>query len=57
MRGGYREPTVAFASRVSVKHDQLRRRLEAQLGLPASKLTERALEALARELKVMEPAE
>ena len=29
MRGGQREPSVAFASRISVDADQMRRRLEA----------------------------
>ena len=50
MRGGQREPSVAFASRISVDADQMRRRLEAKLNISASKLIERALMALARAL-------
>jgi hypothetical protein len=47
---GKRQPSVSFGSRISLEGDQLRRELEVQLGLSASKLIERALLALRREL-------
>jgi hypothetical protein len=43
-------PSVSFGTRLSVDADQLRRQLEARLNLTASKLLERSLFALKREL-------
>jgi hypothetical protein len=43
-------PAVLFQGRISVESDKLRRKLEAKLGVSASKLIERALAALDREL-------
>jgi hypothetical protein len=61
MRGGPRKhavPVVSFAGRISVEADKLRRELESKLDLSASKLIERALQALERELAAVEqPAE
>ena len=51
MRTSRAAPSVAFGSRISLEYDELRRKLEAQLGLSASKLIERALLALQRELE------
>jgi hypothetical protein len=51
------EATVSFGTRITPQFDQLRRKLEERLGLSASRLIERALAALERELSAMEPAE
>jgi hypothetical protein len=61
MRGGQRKPAipvVSFAGRISVEADKLRRKLEKKLGISASKLIERALQSLDRELSApAHPAE
>jgi hypothetical protein len=44
------KPAVSFSTRISIDADQLRRRLETQLGVSAAKLVERSLLALQREL-------
>jgi hypothetical protein len=51
------EPSVSFGSRISLEADELRRRLEQKINLSVSKLIERALYALDRELNSVEPAE
>jgi hypothetical protein len=48
-----RRPAVSVSIRISVEADQIRRKLEAKLDLSASKLIERALTALDRELKAI----
>lgn len=55
-RSGIREPSVSFGARISVEADQVRRRLEAKLNVSASKLIEKALTSLERELS-QQPAE
>jgi hypothetical protein len=53
-----REPAVAIYGRISIKADEVRRKLESKLGLSASKLIERVFLALAeRELNSVQPAE
>jgi hypothetical protein len=49
-RAGFRKPQVSFGARISVEADQIRRELEQKLNVPASKLLELALAALAREV-------
>jgi hypothetical protein len=56
-RIGDREPSVSFGGRISVEYDQLRHELQSKLNMSVSKLFERSLVALQRELKAMEPAE
>jgi hypothetical protein len=52
------KPAVSFSTRISIDADQIRRRLEAQLGISAARLVERALLALDRELnQAGQPAE
>jgi hypothetical protein len=50
-RSGQRAPSVGYGGRISIEADQLRRRLEAQLGISGSKVLELALQALDRELQ------
>jgi hypothetical protein len=60
MPGGSRKPAipaVTFQGRISIEADKIRRELSAKLDLSASKLIERALYSLYRELKALEPAE
>jgi len=61
MPGGQRNraaPAVLIQGRLSVDADKLRRKLEGKLELSASKLIERALLALERELqRAGQPAE
>jgi hypothetical protein len=53
-----RKPAVSLSTRISVEADQIRRRLEVQLGVSAARLLERALLALDRELnQAGQPAE
>jgi hypothetical protein len=52
------KPVISFYTRISLESEELRRKLEARLGLTASGLLERALQALAKELETTaEPAE
>jgi hypothetical protein len=50
MPRGPRKPAVAIYGRISLEGDELRRKLESRLGISASKLIDRALQALNREL-------
>jgi hypothetical protein len=52
-----RKPAIAIYGRISLEADSLRRKLEAQLALSASRLIERALSALDREINQAQPAE
>jgi hypothetical protein len=59
MRTGQRAaPSIGFGARISVEADNLKRKLQLKLGVSASKLIERALAALERELnQAGQPAE
>jgi len=53
-----RKPAIAIYGRISIEADSLRRKLEEKLELSASKLIEKALLALERELqRAGQPAE
>jgi hypothetical protein len=57
MRSQRATPSVAIGARIPAETDELRRRLQAQLGLSVSGLIQMAFAILERELKTLEPAE